>query len=97
MDSSAVARELESGAITVPTCGRMPTLVLAGATDQLAPPSDVERLAVQVGARFRCVNGASHAMPWEPGWEQRVAEIHRWLIQTLGDELLLPRAEDDEE
>jgi pimeloyl-ACP methyl ester carboxylesterase len=95
-DSSTVARQLVHGEIPVATVGDVPLLVLAGASDPFAPPSAVERLAAQVGASFRCVDGASHAMPWEAGWEQRVAEIHRWLIQTLGDELLLMRAEDEE-
>ena len=94
-DSSTVARELVYGTIAVPACGGVPTLVLAGATDPFAPASDVERLATQVGATFRCVDGASHAMLWEPRWEHRVAEIHRWLIRTLGDGLLLMREEDD--
>jgi len=95
-DSSAVARELVHGKIAMPSSSPVPMLVLAGSADPFAPPRDVERLATHVGASFRCVDGASHAMPWEPGWEQRVGEIHRWLIQTLGDGLLLLR-EDDEE
>lgn len=95
-ESSAVARELARGAIALPQCGEVPALVLAGAADRFAPARDVERLATQVGASFRCIAGASHALPWAPGWEHRGAEIHRWLIQTLGDGLLLLRAEDDE-
>jgi pimeloyl-ACP methyl ester carboxylesterase len=94
-DSGHVAHELVRGEISVPTAGDTPTLILAGAADPFVQPSDVERLANQIGAHFRCVEGATHAMPWEPGWEQRVAEIHRWLIQTLGEGLLLPREEDE--
>lgn len=94
-DSSTVARELAYGAIPLPACGAVPALVLAGAADPFAPAGDVERLALRVGATFRCVAGASHAMPWAPGWERRGAEIHRWLIQTLGEDLLLLRGEDD--
>jgi pimeloyl-ACP methyl ester carboxylesterase len=95
-DSSAVARELARGAITLPVCGAVPALVLAGSADRFAPAHDVKRLAMHVGASFRCIEEAGHALPWVPGWEQRGAEIHRWLIQTLGDGLLLLREEDDE-
>ena len=31
----------------------------------------------------------------EAGWEQRVSEIHRWLVHTLGEDLLVPREEEE--
>jgi pimeloyl-ACP methyl ester carboxylesterase len=95
-DSGRVARELASSAFRLPPTCALPALVLAGERDAFCPPDAVEHLARHYGATFRSVEGASHAMPWEPGWERRVSEIHRWLIQTLGEPLLLPRDEEDE-
>ena len=95
-ESSAVARELARGEIALPPRTAVPTLIVAGTADPFAPARDVERLAAHVGAEVRRIEGGPHAMPWAPGWEQRVGEIHRWLIQTLGDDLLLMREEDDE-
>jgi pimeloyl-ACP methyl ester carboxylesterase len=94
-DSSCVARELHGSALSAPARTDVPTLVVAGERDPFCPPSDVERLARHVGATFRIAEGAGHAMPWEAGWEQRVSEIHRWLIQTLGEPLLAVRDEEE--
>jgi|SRR5579862_5578252 len=96
LESSTVVRELGRDEIALPAPGGVPTLIVVGTADAFAPVSDVERLATTIGADVRRAEGAPHAMPWGPGWEQRVGEIHRWLIQTLGDDLLLLR-EDDEE
>ncbi len=95
-DSGVVVRELtrENIPLAVERC--VPTLLLAGERDPFCPPADVERLAHHVGATFRCVQGAGHAMPWEPGWEKRVGEIHRWLVQQLGDGLLASPDEEEQ-
>jgi len=37
----------------------------------------------------------THALPWEPGWERLVSVVHRWLVQTLAEALLLPPADED--
>jgi len=71
-----------------------PTLLVAGDGDLLSPAAEIERLAQQLGAVCHRV-AAGHAMPWESGWEQRVAETHRWLIQTLGEPLLALTEGDD--
>lgn len=95
-DSGWVVRELAREDLRVPHDVGAPALVLAGGRDPFCPPNALARLADYFGATLRQVDGAGHAMPWEPGWEQRVSEIHRWLIQTLGDALLANR-EDEEE
>ncbi|MFQ5667241.1 MAG: alpha/beta hydrolase [Candidatus Binatia bacterium] len=93
-DSGLVAQQLVSAEFEL-SASRVPSLVLAGERDRFSLPEDVERLARRVGARFQSVEGGSHALPWEPGWQRRVSAIHRWLIQALGDPLLALRAEEE--
>ena len=94
-DYGTVARELTHGDLRFPVGTGTPQLVLAGTADAFSPPRDVERLARYTGATFRQLEGAGHALPWEPRWENRVNEIHRWLIQQLGESLLMMREEEE--
>lgn len=94
-ESGRVGRELRAEDFTLSFNSGVPTLVLAGERDRFTSPQHVERLARLAGATFRSIAGVGHGLPWEPGWEQRVSEIHRWLIQTLGADLLA-LSEDDE-
>jgi len=65
----------------------VPGLVLAGEQDRAVPSESARRLAVTVGADFQLCGGG-HAMLTDPGWEDRVAMVHRWLIRMLGAPLL---------
>ncbi len=96
-DSARIARELCGGAFSLAPCGDRPTLVVAGRRDRFSPLAEIERLARHVGATLHTAEDAGHAMPWEAGWEKRVAETHRWLIQTLGEPVLAMRDEEEEE
>ena len=95
-DSARAARELCDSTFTLPSSGERPTVLVTGDCDPFCPPRDVERLAQRVGAQCHTAVRAGHAMPWEAGWEHRVAETHRWLIQTLGEPLLLMRGDEEE-
>jgi pimeloyl-ACP methyl ester carboxylesterase len=95
-DSALLARELASDSFRLPGAGPVPKLALAGGRDPFSPPHAVDRLAYQCGATSCRIEEASHAMPWEPGWEDRMSEIHRWLIQTLGEPLLALRGDEEE-
>jgi len=33
----------------------------------------------------------------EEGWRETIGQVHRWIVHTLGDPLLLFREEDGEE
>ena len=92
-DSGRALRDLTGDAFQLQKLD-VPTLMIAGEKDSLCPPRMAEKLGRCVGATVRTAADAGHAMPWEPGWEHRVSEIHRWLIQTLGEPLLLPQEED---
>ncbi len=87
-DSGSVVRELASRGFPVPQPCAVPALVLAGERDPFCPPSAAATLAHHCRARVLIVPGAGHAMPWERGWEQRVSDVHRWLVRTLGEALL---------
>ncbi len=88
-DSIRVACELNDEAFELRAGPARPTLVMAGEGDHFCPPRAVERLARHVGAHFQTVERSHHAMPWEVGWEHCVATVHRWIIQALGEPLLL--------
>jgi pimeloyl-ACP methyl ester carboxylesterase len=94
-DSSAAARDLISGNLRLSFDTTAPSLVIAANDDPFSPPQDVEALAAQCGATLRRIPNAGHPLPWEIGWEQRVPEIHRWLVQTLGEDLLALREEEE--
>ena len=66
----------------------LPILVVAGALDPVTPPDAARRLAEQTGAELELIETAGHALLSEPGWEERVSRIHRWLIRHLGVDLL---------
>ncbi len=70
-----------------------PALVVAGILDRLTPFDAARQLAQGIGADFVSVE-ASHAMLSSPGWEKRFGDAHRWLIQTLGEALLVPPEEE---
>ena len=95
-ESSCLARELARDDFPISTRRDTPALVLAGGHDRFCRAQDVARLAEHAGAEFQLVEDARHSMPWQPGWEHRVAEIHRWLIRSLGDPLLAMRDEEAE-
>lgn len=65
----------------------VPALVLAGADDPITPRDTAHALAQAAGAEFQLCAGG-HALARERGWEERVAMVHRWLVQRLGAPLL---------
>ncbi len=92
-DSGCVVRELASRGFPLPQRCAAPALVLAGESDPFCPPTAAATLARHCQATVLIVRDAGHAMPWERGWEQRVSDVHRWLVRTLGEALLaLPDA-----
>jgi pimeloyl-ACP methyl ester carboxylesterase len=95
-ESARAARELRDGAFDLPAHMGRPTLVVAGARDRFCPPDALERWARRLDVQCETLAGAGHAIPWGAGWEACVAATHRWLIQTLGEPLLLLREEQEE-
>jgi pimeloyl-ACP methyl ester carboxylesterase len=93
----AVVRDLLawSGAPTIAL--PVPALVVAATADPFCPRDALAVWAARCGAEVRAVPGADHGLPWMTGWESRANEIHRWLVQRLGEPLLLPCEDDDDE
>jgi len=96
-DSSRVLAEIEHDRFAPLAPGGAPTLLLAGERDPISPPHVVERLARIVGGSCGVVTGAGHAMAYEVGWETCVSQVHRWLVQALGEELLAMREDEEDD
>jgi 3-oxoadipate enol-lactonase len=59
----------------------VPTFVVAGSRDRAAPPGGMERMAARIpGARYACIEGSGHLIPFE-----RPAEFNALLDRFLDD------------
>ena len=56
-----------------------PILALAGARDVIHPPATVGETARRLGARFEALDGMSHWLPAEPGWEAVADRCLEWI------------------
>ena len=65
-----------------------PVLCLVGSDDKINPPSTVSRIAAryQGRARFEELQGHSHWLIGEPGWENIATRAHAWLDSVLSGE-----------
>jgi pimeloyl-ACP methyl ester carboxylesterase len=65
-----------------------PILCLVGSGDKINPPSTVSRVAARYHgrARFEEVEGHSHWLIDEPGWEKLAARSMEWLDEVLAEE-----------
>lgn len=68
---------------------RCPVLVVAGIDDRVIPVQAVRQRAQTLGAEFKEYSGHGHWMMEEEGWEEVVNDVHRWVVQGLGEEILL--------
>ena len=84
-DSAALFRRL--AAASLPRAER-PSLAIGSAGDRTSRAADIERLARERGWAFHRHDGRGHFPTAEPGWERLADEVHRWLVRTLGEELL---------
>lgn len=71
----------------VPIPATVPVLIVAGADDPLVPASDARSLADATSAQFEVVAGR-HAIHVDDGWESAAGLVHRWIIRSLGEDLL---------
>jgi pimeloyl-ACP methyl ester carboxylesterase len=75
--------------------GRLPVLVASGHDDAVVPPAMARAVASDLGASVTLLPGG-HWLPVENGWRETIGQVHRWIIRTLGDPLLLYWEENDE-
>jgi pimeloyl-ACP methyl ester carboxylesterase len=66
-----------------------PILVIAGSEDRVVSVSSAREMAHRLGADLTEYPGHGHWMMGEGGGEGFVRDIHRWIVQKLGEEILL--------
>ncbi len=89
-ESSQLVSEYFKRRIEVnPTRIGCPVLVVSGREDKVVPVASLRETAQWLGADFKEYPGSGHWMMEEGEGERLVRDIHRWLIQKLGEEILL--------
>jgi predicted alpha/beta hydrolase family esterase len=70
----------------VPRPARMPpALVLHGARDPFLSSDEARGFATDLGADFVELEGLGHWVPAAPVWQRAGDQVHRWLVQRLGE------------
>ena len=94
-DASGVVRDLTRGNVTLPAAPfRCPVCVVWGEDDRMVAPAAVRRFAATLHADEHPYASQGHWLLSGPPAAILVGDVHRWLIRTLGDALLLPPEED---
>ena len=62
-----------------PSAIKAPVLALAGDRDHIHPPATVTQVAERLGGEFRLLDGMSHWLVAEPGWETAAGVCLDWL------------------
>lgn len=87
-DAGPIFRALAASRVRLPPRVDSPGLVLSGDGDAVSPPEVGGRLAARLGWEAQVCRGRGHMGMIEPGWEEVADDAHRWIVQTLGAELL---------
>ena len=66
-----------------------PTLATGGSDDRVVPVETLRDTARRLGSDFKEYPGHGHWLMGEGGGAEIVREIHRWVVQGLGEEILL--------
>jgi len=87
-DAGPAFRAIASGRVRLPTGLEVPGLILGGERDVVLPSSALGALAARFGWTSRVYRARGHFPMLEPGWESIADDVHRWIVQRLGAELL---------
>jgi pimeloyl-ACP methyl ester carboxylesterase len=87
MDTSA-ANEVANGHIEFAPSAT-PRMIIAGETDGFAPSRNAAEFAAKIDARFISLPGRGHWLIAGRALERIVAYMQRFLVQALGEDLLL--------
>jgi len=91
-DSGVVARTLTRGDVPFsPAEVSCPVLVMNGEDDRMSPATAARGLAERLSAAYRNYPGQGHWLLTGDQGARLAAEVHRWLIRTLGETLLVPQ------
>ncbi len=94
-DSGAVARTLTRGQVLLSdTQPRCPILIVRGSEDRMSSPAVVQYLTSRFRADCREYPHRGYWLTVSDLAERLVADVHRWLIQSLGEPLLIPQEDD---
>lgn len=91
-DDTSAAMEIARGAIEF-AAHPAPRLIVAGEADTFAPWQEAQQLAGKIGARFVSLPGRGHWIIAGRALERTIAQMQRFLVRALGEELLLLYAE----
>jgi pimeloyl-ACP methyl ester carboxylesterase len=87
-DSGGYFRAVATGRIAMPPGIHMPGLVLGGDDDPITPESVARDVAERLGWEHHTLPGRGHFALLESRWEELADEVHRWIVRTLGADLL---------
>jgi pimeloyl-ACP methyl ester carboxylesterase len=96
-DSAALFRALATDQVRLPARVGCPGLVMSGDRDAIAPPEVGKRIAARFSWESRIYPGRGHFVMLEPGWEELTGDLHRWIVQTIGADLLALLEDEEEE
>src|SRR5216683_772990 len=89
-DSAQIALDVARGEIELAAHPHVaPRLIVAGDSDTFAPVERVATLASAIGAQMVTLRGRGHWIIGGRALERAVAELQRFLVRALGQELLL--------
>jgi pimeloyl-ACP methyl ester carboxylesterase len=94
-DDASAALEVVRGGIKVggidlaSNARGVPRLIVAGDSDPFGPLDQTNEFAARVGAAVRVVRGRGHWLIGGRALERTVAEVQRFLVRSLGGDLLL--------
>jgi pimeloyl-ACP methyl ester carboxylesterase len=86
-DMSAAIEAARDGLGFAPAAA--PRLIVSGDSDIFAPYEGAASLAERIGANFATLKGRGHWLIGGRALERAIAEIQRFLVRALGQELLL--------
>jgi pimeloyl-ACP methyl ester carboxylesterase len=86
-DTSA-AKEVAAGAVEFKPHST-PLLIVSGEADALAPGRQAEQFAAKIGAEFIGLPGRGHWIIAGRALDRTIAQMQRFLVKALGQELLL--------
>ena len=87
-EAAALLRQVAAAYSLPPPNPTVAAAVFAVQDDPITPLSAAGALAEHVGAELQVFSGSEHRVMLTPGWEARVAAVHRWIVQRLGVDLL---------
>lgn len=94
-DSGPRFRTIAAGALRLPASLPLPGLVVGGARDAVVSPLVVAAVAARYSWEHRVYPDRGHFPMLEPRWEAVADDVHRWIVRTIGAELLAFLDDDD--